>query len=88
MHDDPILWQDNIIQGVSPDILPLKTENDLESFLGILNYLLKFSPVTAEVCEPLCKPTSDKQTGHKNRTYEDLYEKALNSGLKRNTHKV
>ena len=32
----------------------------LQSFLGILNYLSKISPVTAKVCEPLCKLTSVK----------------------------
>ena len=50
-------------QGVSPDFRkvqtltgmpPPKSKKELQSFLGILNYLSKYLPATAEVCEP-CK---------------------------------
>ena len=49
-------------QGVSPnarkvqaltDMTSLKSRKELQSFLGILNYLGTFSPLTAKVCEPL-----------------------------------
>ena len=42
---------------------------------GILNYLSKFSPVTAEACEPLQKLTSVKADWDQNRMYQDLYHK-------------
>ena len=35
------------------DMPPSKTKRELKSFLGIVNYLNKFSPMTAEVCKPL-----------------------------------
>ena len=35
------------------EMLPPKTKKELQSFLGIPNYLSKFSPITAEVCKPL-----------------------------------
>ena len=47
-------------QGVNPDqskihmptdVPPLKTEKELQSFLGKVNYLSKFSPVTLVICE-------------------------------------
>ena len=31
----------------------LKDKIDLQSFLGFMNYLGKYFPVTAEICEPL-----------------------------------
>ena len=37
---------------------------ELQSFLGVMNYLGKFSPVTAEMCKPLRKLTSLKVSGH------------------------
>ena len=49
-------------QGVQPDpqkvramteILTPKNKRELQSFLGIINYLGIFSPGTAEVCNPL-----------------------------------
>ena len=49
--------------GVSPDLdkiqalrdmALLKTKNELHLFLGIPNYLCKFSPVTTEVIGSLC----------------------------------
>ena len=52
-------------QGVSPvpqkvqaltEMAPLKSKEELQSFLVILNLLSKFSPATAEVCEPSKKP--------------------------------
>ena len=40
------------------DMLPLKTEGELQSFLGMVNYLSEFSPTTKEVCKPLRRMTS------------------------------
>ena len=39
-----------------------KNEKELQAFLGIINYLGKFSPDTAEVCKLLHKLTSSKMT--------------------------
>ena len=36
---------------------PPKTKKELWAFLGIINYLGKFSPSTASICEPLQKLT-------------------------------
>ena len=56
-------------QGVKPDpqklkapmeMLHPKNKKGLQAFLGIINYLGKFSPSTANVCEPLRKLTSSK----------------------------
>ena len=63
------------IQVLTDMPLP-KLEKELQSFLGILNYLIKFTPVTAEVCKPLYKLTSIKTDWTLNRMYQDLYEKA------------
>ena len=50
------------MQGISQDprkvealtnMPPPKTKNELQSIPGILNYLSKFSPVTADVGKPL-----------------------------------
>ena len=55
--------------GVQPDTLKLhiftyilspNSKKQFQSFLGIINYLGKFLPSTAEVCEPLRKLTSKK----------------------------
>ena len=48
---------------------------ELQVFLGIINYLGKFSPDTAEVCEPLCKLTSSKTTWICNTSYQQLFNK-------------
>ena len=35
------------------DMLPKKTKMELQSFLGILKYIGKFSPRTAQLSKPL-----------------------------------
>ena len=71
--------------GASPDprkvqmlinMPPPKLIKEFQSFLGILNYLSKFSPVTAEVCEQLGKLTMIKAEWPWDRMYQDLYDKA------------
>ena len=61
------------------DMPPTKTKKELQSFLGILKCLGKFSPVSAEVCEPLHKLTSVKADLTWNKTYWDTHEKAKNN---------
>ena len=71
--------------GVSPDptktqalsdMPPLKTRKKLKSFLGIIYYLGKFSPMTTEVCKPLWRLTSVKTDWTWNRMYQYAYDKA------------
>ena len=52
-----------------------KNKKELQAFLGIINYLGKLSPDTAEVCEPLCKLTSSKMTWTWNTSYQQLFDK-------------
>ena len=54
----------------------LKNKKELQAFLGIINYLGKFSPGTAEVCKPLCKFTSCKTTWTWNTSYQQLFNNA------------
>ena len=49
---------------------------ELQAFLGIINYLGKFSPGTAYVCDPLHKLTSSKVTWTWNASYQALFNKA------------
>ena len=58
-----LFFEEVILQnGVKPDpqkikvlmeMPPLNNKKELQAFLGIINYLSKFSPSTASVCEPL-----------------------------------
>ena len=57
--------------------MPLpNNKRELQAFLGIINYLGKFSPGTAEVCEPLRKPTSSRMVWTWNASYQQLFDKA------------
>ena len=58
------------------DMLAPKNKRELQAFLGIINYLGKFSPGTEEVCEPLQKLTSRKVTWTWNASYQQLFAKA------------
>ena len=51
-------------------------KKELQVFLGIINYLGKFSPGTADLCDPLCKLTSSKVTWTWNSSYQPLFNKA------------
>ena len=51
-------------------------KNELQAFLGIINYLGKFSQGTANVCDPLHKLTSSKATWTWNASYQSLFNKA------------
>ena len=72
-------------EGIKPDPqkiraltkMPVpKNKRELQSFLGIVNYLSKFSLGTAEVCKPLRKLTSSKTTWTWNASYQQLFDKA------------
>ena len=54
---------------------PLK-QRELQSFMGIVDYLSKFSPMTAEVCETLLRLTSVKAEWTWNRTYQEIDKRA------------
>ena len=53
-----------------------KNKKELQAFLGIINYLSKFSPDTSEVCEPLRKLTSSKAMWTWDAMYQQQFEKA------------
>ena len=57
--------------------MPPQTKKELQSFLGIMNYLKRFSPPsTEELCEPLRKLTSAKSELKWNSIYHKLYKRA------------
>ena len=58
------------------DMPPPNNKRELQAFLGIINYLGKFSPGTAVVCEPLQKLTSSKATWRWNASHQSLFVKA------------
>ena len=73
-------------EGVQPDpqnikvlmdmLVPKNKKKELQAFLGIINYLGKFSPGTANVCDPLHKLTSSMVTWTWNASYQALFNKA------------
>ena len=52
------------------------SKKELQAFLGIINYLGKFSPCAADVCDPPHKLTSSKVTWTWNASYQSLFNKA------------
>ena len=52
------------------EMLAPKNKKELQAFLGIINYLSKFSPDMSEVCKPLRKLTSSKAM----RTWDASYQ--------------
>ena len=53
-----------------------KNKKELQAFLGVINYLNKFSPGTSDACELLRKLTSSKATWTWNASYQQLFDKA------------
>ena len=51
-------------------------KKELQASLGIINYLGKFSPGTADVCDPLCKLMLSRVTWTWNASYQSLFNKA------------
>ena len=71
--------------GVQPDpqkvralteMLAPKNKKELQAFIGIINYLNKFSQGMSEACELLRKLTSSKATWMWNASYQQLFDKA------------
>ena len=71
-------------EGVQPDPQKIKFLTDmlvpnnrkkLQAFLGIINYLGKLSPGTADVCDPLHKLMSSKVIWTWNASYQALFNK-------------
>ena len=85
MYISPIFFG-NIISrhGVRPnprkmkvlmDMPLMKTKKELQAFLRINNYLNKFSPSTADICESLRKLTSARNDWTWNATYHKIFNK-------------
>ena len=71
--------------GVQPDpqkisalteMLVTQNKKELQAFIGIINYLSKFSPDMLEVCKPLRKLTSSKAMWTWDASYQQQFEKA------------
>ena len=71
--------------GMQPDLqkisaltemLAPKSKKELQAFLGIINYLRKFSPDMSVVCKPLRKLMSSKATWTWDTSYQQRFEKA------------
>ena len=54
---------------------PPNSKKELKAFLGIINYLGKFSPSTADICEPLRKVMSVITEWTWNATYQKICNK-------------
>ena len=72
-------------EGIQPDRQKIKALTDmpvpknkreLQAFVGIINYLGKFSPGRTEICDPLQKLTSSKAVWTWNASYQKLFTKA------------
>ena len=55
---------------------PSNTKRQLQAFLGIINYIGKFSPNTMAVCKTLCKLTSSKAVWTWNASDQVIYDDA------------
>ena len=85
MHLHPFLWRGDIEKRSTTkptksealkDMLAPNNKKELQAFHGIINYLGKFSPGTADVCDPLHKLTSSKVTWTWDTFYQSLFNKA------------
>ena len=72
-------------QGIQPDSQKIKAlakmpapknKKELQTFLGIINYLSKFSPDISEVCKPLRRLMSSKAMWTLDASYQQQFEKA------------
>ena len=66
------------INGHATAKMQKKKKKELQLVLGIISYLSKFSPMAAEVCQPLQKLTFVKIEWSWNGMYHDLYDKTKN----------
>ena len=85
VHVDTILWWGSVKRGhsagptkdQSSDEMPApKNKKELQAFLGIINYLSKFSPDMSVVCKLLRKLTSSKAMWMWDTSYQQWYQKA------------
>ena len=86
MHLHPFLWEGGIEKrSTTRPTKKIKALTDMPApnnkkvfwaFLGIINYLGKFSPGTADVSDPLHKLTSSNLTWIWNVSYQSLFNKA------------
>ena len=84
MHIGCVLWWNNIQKwwDLTQESwkhwrrCPPKSKKDLQAVLGIINYLSKFSPRTADICEPLRKLTTTRTQWTWNMTYQKIFDKA------------
>ena len=63
------------VRALTENLAP-KNQKELQAFLGIINYLNKFSPGMSEACELLRKLMSSKATWTWNASYQQLFDKA------------
>ena len=79
VYINTILWGSSVKTGcpTQPQKVRALTEmpapkykKELHAFLGIINYLTKFSPGILEACKPLRKLTSSKVTWMLNASYQ------------------
>ena len=84
MHECPFLWEIISKCGMKPDphkfhvlteMHPLKLKKGLQSFLGIMNYLSKYSLAISDICEHLWWLTSVKSDWMWSRMYQIFYER-------------
>ena len=54
---------------------PPNTKKELQAFLGIINYLGKFSPNKVVACKPLHNLTSSKAVWTWNASYQAIFDK-------------
>ena len=85
MHIHSSLWRSDIKKRSTTrpqkikalfEMPPPTNKKGLQAFLGIINYLGKFSPGTADMCGPLHKLTSGKVTWAWNASYQSLFSRA------------
>ena len=85
VHVNTILWGGSVktgcptrpTKGQSTDRnASAQKQKELQVFLGIINYLNKFSPGTLEVCKPFRKLMSSKMTWTWNVSCQQLFYKA------------
>ena len=83
VYINTILWGGHIKIGHPPNPQKVKAlmempapknKKELQAFLGVINYLNKFSPGTSEACEPLRKLMSKKATWTWNASYQQLFD--------------
>ena len=86
LPQNTILWGGNIQRSKTRPQEAMHTKRNAyptnkeesQSSLGIMKYLRKVSPTTAEECELLRKKTSSKHKWTRNETYQNLYDRANN----------